>query len=277
MSRIDAHQHFWKYDPGRDSWITSEMSVLARDYMPEDLEPILKKHHFDGCVVVQAPQTEEENVFQIKNAENNPFIKGIVGWVDLRSADLEERLQEYKNYPVIKGFRHILQGEANRALMLENDFRRGLNLLSKYNFTYDVLIYPDQLIFLKEYLKTSAMPLVIDHLAKPDIKSGDFSDWREKIQKIAAVENVYCKVSGLVTEADWLSWQYEDFEPCLDTVFNAFGAERLMYGSDWPVCELAGGYEKMLGLVQRYTCSLTGSEQAKFWGDNATKFYHLAS
>ncbi len=278
MSRIDAHQHFWKYDPRRDTWITSEMSVLARDFMPEDLEPVLKKHQFDGCVVVQAAQTEEENVFQIKNAENNPFIKGIVGWVDLRSADLEEKLQEYKNYPLVKGFRHILQGEANRALILENDFKNGLNLLSRYNFTYDVLIYPDQLIFLQEFLNTTdSMPLVIDHIAKPDIKTANFSDWSEKIQRIAAFENVSCKVSGMVTEADWLNWQYEDFEPCLDIVFNAFGADRLMYGSDWPVCELAGGYDQMLAIVQKYTAALTKSEQEKFWGDNAAKFYHLAS
>lgn len=278
MSRIDAHQHFWKYDPGKDSWITSEMAVLARDFMPEDLEPILKKHHFDGCVVVQSSQTEEENIFQLKNAENNPCIKGIVGWVDLRSAGLEEKLQEYKNYPLIKGFRHILQGEANRALMLENDFKKGLSLLSTYNFTYDVLIYPDQLIFLEQFMNTTnAMPLVIDHIAKPDIKTGNFLEWSEKIKKIAAFENVHCKVSGMVTEADWLNWEYEDFEPCLDTVFNAFGADRLMYGSDWPVCELAGGYDRMLGLVQKYTATLTKSEQAEFWGDNAIKFYHLAS
>jgi len=253
------------------------MSALARDFMPEDLEPILKKHQFDGCVVVQSAQTEEENIFQLKNAENNSFIKGIVGWVDLKSADLEERLQEYKNSPLIKGFRHILQGETNRALMLEEDFKNGLYLLSKYNFTYDVLIYPDQLIFLEEFLNTTNyIPLVIDHIAKPDIKAGNFSDWSKRIRKIAAFENVYCKVSGLVTEADWLNWQYEDFKPCLDTVFNAFGTDRLMYGSDWPVCELAGGYDRMLSLLQKYTSSLTKLEQAKFWGENATKFYHLA-
>jgi L-fuconolactonase len=278
MSRIDAHQHFWKYDAGRDTWITSEMAVLARDFMPEDLEPLLKKHQFDGCVVVQAAQTPEENFFHLKNAETNSFIKGIIGWADLRSADLEEQLQEYKNYPLIKGFRHVLQGESNRALILDNDFKQGLYLLSKCNFTYDVLIYPDQLIFLEEFLKTTeGIPLVINHLAKPDIKTGNFLDWAEKMQRIAAFENVYCKVSGMVTEADWHNWKDADFEPCLNIVFNAFGADRLLFGSDWPVCNLAGGYDKMIGLLERYTSSLTPIEQAKFWGENAIKFYHLAS
>jgi L-fuconolactonase len=277
MARIDSHQHFWKFDSRRDSWISEEMAAIGRDFMPEDLEPILKQHHFDGCVVIQSAQSEDENDFQLDHAKNNSFVKGIIGWVDLRSAALEETLQEYKNVPLIKGFRHILQGETNRACMLEPDFIKGLDLLGKYNYTYDVLIFSDQLVFLEKFLKmNTANPLVINHLAKPNIRSLNLSEWSKGIQQVAKFENVYCKVSGLVTEADWLNWQYEDFLNCLDITFNAFGPDRLMFGSDWPVCNLAGGYDKVLEITQRYTSSLTQTEQSGFWGDNAVRFYNLA-
>lgn len=276
MLKIDAHQHFWVFNPIRDAWIDDTMAVIRRDFSPSDLAPVLKAHQFDGCVAVQADQSEEQNDFLLDHATKNSMIKGVVGWVDLRAANLEERLQEYQKNPLMKGFRHVLQGEENRALMLAPDFQQGLKLLSKYNFTYDVLIFPDQLKYFVDFLETNEpIRLVLDHIAKPNIKTGTIKDWKYDIENLAAFENVYCKVSGMVTEADWQNWKYEDFEPYLDIVFNTFGIDRLMFGSDWPVCNVAGGFDKMISIVTKYTTKLSQTEQQKFWGGNAQKFYNL--
>jgi L-fuconolactonase len=196
--------------------------------------------------------------------------------VDLKAVDLAEQLQEYQKQPLIKGFRHILQGEQNRAAMLEPTFKAGLNLLSQYGFTYDVLIFKDQLTFLHQFLtENDSIPMVLDHLAKPDIKTGTIKDWANEMKKVGAYQNLPCKVSGMVTEADWLNWKYEDFEPYLDIAFNTFGTDRLMFGSDWPVCNLAGGYQKVYQLVEKYTTQLSKLEQEKFWGLNASEFYQI--
>jgi len=277
MLKIDTHQHFWIFDPIRDNWIDEAMADIRRDFSPQDLEPVLKKHLFEGCITVQASQTEQENEFLIQLAKKNTIVKGIVGWVDLRAVDLEEKLQEYKNNPLIKGFRHVLQGETNRALILAPDFMLGLNLLNKYGFTYDVLIFPDQLKYFVEFLKTTEpIAMVLDHIAKPNIKTGNIIDWKKDIEQLAVFENVYCKVSGMVTEADWQNFKYQDFEPYLDVVFNTFGINRLMFGSDWPVCNVAGGYDKMLSIVTTYTSKLSQTEQEKFWGGNALQFYKIS-
>ncbi|MBS1563799.1 MAG: amidohydrolase family protein, partial [Bacteroidetes bacterium] len=204
MPNIDAHQHFWRFDPVRDSWITDDMSVIQRDFMPEDLEPILKKHGIDGCVVVQSDQSEDETLFQVGNAAKHSFIKGVVGWTDLRAENVTERLSEYSQYNKLKGFRHVLQGEADRALMLQPAFKRGIAALQKYAFTYDILIFPDQLKYSSELVAAFPdQPFVIDHIAKPGIKAGVIDGWKEDMQAIARHENVYCKISGMVTEADW--------------------------------------------------------------------------
>lgn len=276
MLKIDAHQHFWVYDPVRDAWITPDFGAIAKDFMPQDLEVHLNEFGFDGCVIVQSSESHQENMFQLKNAEKFPFIKGIVGWVDFEAENLEEQLQEYKKYPQIKSFRHILQGESNRAIMLENAYTEGLKLLAQYGFVYDVLIFKDQLPYLYQYLQQNdSIPLVLDHLAKPDIKNQSITEWATDLKKVAAYENLSCKISGMVTEADWQNWKYTDFEPYLDVAFNAFGADRLMFGSDWPVCNLAGGYQKVYELVQTYTVKLSQNEQEKFWGLNASTFYKL--
>ena len=276
MLKIDAHQHFWTFDPLRDAWITPDMEVIAQDFLPRDLKPFLQKFDFDGCIVVQSSQSIEENLFQLENAKKNTFIKGIVAWVDLNSVDLAEQLQEYQKQPLIKGFRHILQGEQNRAAMLEPDFKEGLNLLQKYGFTYDILIFKDQLNYLQQFLRENdSIPMVLDHLAKPDIKTRAIKDWEAEIKKVGIYQNLYCKVSGLVTEADWHNWKYEDFEPYLDIAFIIFGADRLIFGSDWPVCNLAGGYQKVYQLVEKYISKLSTTEQEKFWGLNAAEFYQI--
>ncbi|WEK19630.1 MAG: amidohydrolase family protein [Candidatus Pedobacter colombiensis] len=276
MLKIDSHQHFWIYDEVRDSWITDEMAVLRADYMPSTLLTTLQQHHFDGSVVIQSDQSPAENLFQIKNAENHPFVKGIVGWVDLQADDIEAQLTDLQQYHKLKGFRHILQGENDRALMLKPKFVNGIGKLQSFGYTYDVLIFPDQLKYAAELAaKFPDQPFVLNHIAKPGIKAGAIEEWKKDIIALAQHENVYCKVSGMVTEADWKHWKEADFRPYLDVVFDAFGIERVMYGSDWPVCLVAASYQQTLGLMEGYTSKLSPDEQMLFWGGNATKFYNL--
>lgn len=276
MQRIDAHQHFWNFDPVRDSWITEEMAVIQRDFLPQDLEPLLKQNSFDGCVVVQSDQSEEHNGFLLDLAERNEFIKGVVGWVDLRSDDINDRLSHYQSFTKMKGFRHVLQGEQDRAFMLQPSFKRGIAALQEFDFTYDILIFADQLHFVPEFV--NAFPdqrFIIDHIAKPDIKNQNVKDWQKDMEAAAQFSNVYCKVSGMVTEADWKHWRQQDFIPYLDAVVEAFGAERLCYGSDWPVCLVAGAYQEQLGILENYFTSFTQSERAAIFGGNAIEFYKL--
>lgn len=276
MLKIDSHQHFWIYDEVRDSWITEDMAVLRADFMPAQLLAELQQHHFDGSVVVQSDQSPAENLFQLENAADNTFVKGVVGWVDLQSEAIEDELAALSAYSKLKGFRHILQGEKDRALMLKPEFLNGIAKLWPFGYTYDILIFPDQLNYAAEFAaKFPDQPFVLDHIAKPDIKNGTIEKWKKDIIALAAHENVYCKVSGMVTEADWKQWKIEDFNPYLDVVFEAFGVERLMYGSDWPVCLIAASYQQVIGLMEQYTSKLTANEQAMFWGGNATKFYNL--
>ncbi len=276
MKKIDAHQHFWKFDPVRDSWINNEMKVIQKDFLPADLEPVLHQNNFDGCVVVQSDQSEEENIFQLLNAEKFDFIKGIVGWVDLQANDIEERLEYYSQLKKIKGFRHILQGEQERNMMLKSSFMNGIRLLKQYNFTYDILIFQDQLQYIPRFVASFPdQPFVIDHIAKPDLKAGQIDDWKKDITAVAQFENVYCKISGMVTEADWNSWKKEDFKPYLDVIVETFGIDRIMFGSDWPVCLVAASYEEVVGIVGDYFSSFSKNEQGKFFALNANQFYNL--
>ena len=278
MPRIDAHQHFWHFDPVRDAWITPDMAAIRRDFLPADLLPLLQQHGLDGCVAVQASQSEAETDWLLALAEAHGFIRGVVGWVDLQAPDVAERLGHYQQFERLKGFRHVLQGEADRALMLTPAFRRGIGALYTHGFTYDLLILPDQLGYAAELADTfSNQPLVVDHIAKPPIKAQEIDGWMRDIRRLAAHENVSCKVSGLVTEADWQHWQPQDFRPYLDVVFAAFGPARVLYGSDWPVCNVAGGYGRALGLLEDYLAPFSATEQAQFWGGNAARFYNLTT
>ncbi len=277
MIKIDSHQHFWKFDPVRDSWIDGSMAAIQRDFGPDDLKLILDKFEIDGCVAVQADQSEAENDFLLAHAEAHDFIKGVVGWVDLRAANVAERLSYYSQFKKMKGFRHVLQGEADRALMLTPQFTNGIRALKPFDYSYDILIFPDQLGYAYQFTKTfGGHRFVIDHIAKPDIKNKNIDKWANGIRAVAKNENVWCKVSGMVTEADWHNWVLADFEPYLDVVFEAFGPKRVMFGSDWPVCNVAGGYQQMLSIVKNYTSKLSADEQAQFWGLNAVDFYKLS-
>jgi len=275
--KIDAHQHFWKFDAFRHSWINDEMNVIRKDFMPADLEPLLQATGIDGCVLVQVDQSEDENDFQLENARNHDFIRGVVGWVDLQSPDVAEKLAHYKRFPKMKGFRHILQGEKDRALMLKPAFQRGIAALRQFGYTYDILIFPDQLGYTRDF--TAAFPdqpFVIDHVAKPYIKDGSLTaEWKAAIRAVAAQENVYCKISGMVTEADFKNWKPEELYPYIDTVVEAFGARRIMFGSDWPVCLVAASYQQWFELLKDYFSRFSAEEQSAFFGGNAIQFYNL--
>ena len=277
MLKIDGHQHFWKYSPERDGWITDDMGVLRADYLPQQLEPLLKAHGFSGSVVVQSAQNREENIFQLKNAVKHDFIKGVVGWVDLQAENIEQRLEALIPYEKLKGFRHILQGEADRALMLNSAFQRGINALTRYGYTYDLLILPDQLVYARELVAAHPnQAFIVDHLAKPAIKAAQLYEWAKDMKSLSQHENVYCKVSGMVTEADLQHWKREDFRPYLDVLFEAFGTERLIFGSDWPVCLLAASYAEVFGTMDNYLSAFSKDEQAQFWGLNALDFYQIS-
>lgn len=276
MLRIDAHQHFWKFDPVRDSWIDEEMKVIQRDFLPSDLQPVLQQNGIEGSVVVQSDQSTTENEFQLQNANNNEFIKGVVGWVDLQSDNIKEQLQELSQYKKLKGFRHVLQSEPDPAFMMRPDFLRGISCLRQFNYTYDILIYPKHLVYAKQMVAAFPdQPFVIDHLAKPFIKDGIIEDWKRDMVAIAQHENVSCKISGMVTEANWKQWKKDDFRPYLDVAFEVFGSKRILFGSDWPVCLVAASYEKMLDIVQDYISEFTTQEQSDFWSGNAVSFYNL--
>ncbi|MFP5039887.1 amidohydrolase family protein [Parasediminibacterium sp. JCM 36343] len=272
---LDAHQHFWYYEPVKHSWINDEMAVIRKDFLPADLAPILHQNNIDGCIAVQADQTEVETDFLLALAKENNFIKGIVGWVDLRATNIEERLAYYAQSSKIQGFRHVLQGE-EPFFMLQPAFLNGIAALAKHNFTYDILIFPKHLEAATELVaKFPHQPFVIDHIAKPYIKAGLIDEWAKGIKAIAQCPNVHCKISGMVTEGDYKNWKPTDFTPYMDVVVDAFGINRIMYGSDWPVCQVAASYEATLGIVKDYFKQFTIDEQGLFFGGNASSFYKI--
>lgn len=274
---IDAHQHFWIFDPVRDAWITEEMNAIRRNFLPADLAPVLQANGVDGCVAVQADQSEAETDFLLQLASENNFVKGVVGWTDLRSARLDERLDYYAQFPLLKGFRHIVQGEPDPAFLLREDFCKGVKALARHDFTYDILIYPHQLPAAVQFVeKFPEQRLVIDHLAKPYIKKGEVKGWEENMRAIGRHEHVYCKLSGMVTEADIRNWKQADFTPYLEVALEAFGPDRLMFGSDWPVCLVAADYPQMKKIVTDFIGTLTPAEQARIMGGNAAAFYKLS-
>ena len=274
--RIDSHQHFWNYDPVRDAWITEEMQVIRKDFLPDDLKPLLAAHRLDGCIAVQADQSVKETAFLLGLAENNHFIKGVVGWIDLRASDLEEQIGSYSSRSLLKGFRHIVQGESDPDFMNQPEFLRGVRMLARYGYTYDILIYQHQLPMAVAFVRNCPdQPFVVDHIAKPLISKGVWEEWASGMRKIAAFPNVMCKVSGMVTEADWHHWKPDDFRVYLEVVTEAFGPGRLMYGSDWPVCLVAASYAKQFELVEKYFSSFSAEERSAVFGMNAVRFYKL--
>ncbi len=274
---IDAHQHFWQYDPVRDAWIDDSMKVIRRNFLPQDLRPVLAQNQIDGCVAVQAAQDDAETEFLLGLAEKNDFIKGVVGWVDLQAADLDARLERYQGRKLLKGFRHVLQGESTE-FMLRPAFVRGVRRLHHHSYTYDILIFPHQLPnAVKLVAQCPDQSFVVDHLAKPYIKAGKIDDWQKDLNTLAAYDNVSCKISGMVTEADHQKWTYDQLIPYLDVAQEAFGPDRLLFGSDWPVSLVAGDYQEVKGILDKYTASFSKEEKAKIFGLNAVQFYSLST
>ncbi|SKB43773.1 amidohydrolase family protein [Daejeonella lutea] len=275
MLKVDSHQHFWIFDPLRDKWITHDMENIRRDFLPEDLKPILQDNDISGCIAVQADQSEQETKFLLDLAEYNDYVLGVVGWVDLRAGNLRERLEYYKTFSKLKGFRHIVQAEGP-GYMVDPVFLRGIRTLTDYGFAYDILVRSEQISEASKLVELNPdQRFVLDHIGKPLIKKGEIRDWEKEIRQFASYDNVSCKLSGLVTEADIEHWKYSEILPYMEIVLNAFGANRVMFGSDWPVCKLAAEYGAICDVISSFLEPLSSSEKQFIWGQTALEFYRL--
>jgi len=273
---IDSHQHFWVYDPREYEWIDDSMAALRRDFLPHDLKPELDLAGFQGSVAVQARQTTEETRWLLQLAASSPFILGVVGWVDLPSPDVRSQLREFSQNPKLVGVRHVVQGEPDERFMLRPEFLRGIAALEEFDLAYDILIYSKHLPVAAEFVRQfPRQRFVLDHLAKPPIKSGSLQPWERGIRELADFPNVLCKLSGLVTEADWQQWKPEHIAPYLDVAFECFGAERLMIGSDWPVCTAAASYARAMGVVEDHIGRQSIQAKDSILGGNAQRFWKL--
>jgi L-fuconolactonase len=272
---IDAHVHFWKFNKQRDAWITDDMKVLQQDYLPEHIALTLRRNGVDGVVAVQASQEEVETRFLSELAATHPLIKGVVGWIDLQADNIAERLEHFTQYSPIKGYRHVVQAEPDDFLLRPN-FQRGVRALQAYNYTYDILIYHNQLKPAVEFVaRFPDQKLIIDHCAKPDVRHKKIDEWKVLMKEIAQQPNVMCKLSGLFTEAAWRTWSPGEFYPYLDVVFEAFGTDRLVFGSDWPVMLVSGIYVQWKSLLEKYMDNYPMEEKEKVFGLNAAAFYNL--
>ena len=274
--KIDTHQHFWKYSKEEYPWIRKGMEILAQDRLPADLKPLLDEHGIDGTIAVQARQSVEETEALLAMAEEYDFIRGVVGWVDLRSPNMEAQLERFKDRAKMVGVRHVVQDEPDARFVLREDFMRGIGKLRAYDLVYDILIFPHQLAATIELVQRFPdQVFILDHMAKPYIKDGQMSPWESDIKKLASCGNVSCKISGMVTEADWHNWTVESFRPYMDVVLEAFGTERLTIGSDWPVCTLAGEYGSVISIAAEFIAQLSDNEQKAIWEGNPGRIYGL--
>ena len=274
--RIDAHQHFWRYDPVEYEWIDGTMAALQRDFLPADLEPELRGAGFDACVAVQARQTLEETRWLLELADRHPFIAGVVGWVDLQAPDVRAQLEPFRGRPKLVGLRHIVQAEPDDLFLLRPQFLRGVATLRDLGLAYDILIYPRHLPAAVEFAqRLEGHRLVLDHLGKPDIRGGEIQEWRRHLRALSACGHVMAKLSGLVTEADWRAWTPDEMRPYLDVAFECFGYERLMIGSDWPVCTVAADYGRTMRAVSDYLRGRPPAELDAVLGGNAAQLWRL--
>jgi L-fuconolactonase len=274
--QIDAHQHFWIYGPREYEWIDDSMALLRRDFLPDDLKPELELAGFQGCIAVQARQTLEETRWLLELAASAPFVLGVVGWVDLQSPQVRSQLEIFAGNPKLVGVRHVVHGEPDDRFLLRPEFLRGISALEEFDLAYDILVYPRHLPVAAEFVRHfPGQRLVLDHLAKPEIKSGSLQPWARGIRELAAFPNVCCKLSGLVTEADWDQWKPEHITPYIDVAFECFGPDRLMIGSDWPVCTVAASYARVMDVVKDYLSRQSAQVQAAVLGENAQRFWKL--
>ncbi|MFZ0733076.1 MAG: amidohydrolase family protein [Candidatus Sulfotelmatobacter sp.] len=273
---IDAHQHYWRYNSNEYGWIDQSMSAIRRDFLPRDLEAELESNGFCGSVAVQTRQTLEETRWLLELAEQSRSILGVVGWIDLGSPEARSQLRSFTSNRKLVGIRHIVQGEPDDRFLIRPDFLHGISLLEEFDLAYDILIYTRHLPVAAEFVERfPRQRFVLDHLAKPPIKSGEIKLWAEGIRRLAAFPNVFCKLSGLVTEADWERWQPEQVHPYLDVAFDCFGPERLMIGSDWPVCLVASSYTRVIETVKKYLGRYSPEIREAVMGGNARRFWRL--
>ena len=275
--RVDAHQHFWRFNSDEYDWIDDSMSVLRRDFLPADLQAELQRSGLDGAVAVQARQTLEETKWLLQLAASSPFVLGVVGWVDLQSPYVRTQLEQLAANPKLVGIRHVVQSEPDDRFLVQPAFLRGIAALEEFGLAYDILIYPRHLPVASEFVQRfPRQRFVLDHLAKPLIKSGSLQPWSSDLRNLARFPNVYCKLSGMVTEADWRNWKPQDIKPYLDVAMECFGPERLMIGSDWPVCTVAASYTEVMNVVSDYLSGYPQAVRNAVLGGNAVKFWNLA-
>ena len=273
---IDSHHHYWRYNPVEYDWIDDSMKLIRTNFLPEKLEPTIKEAGIDGVISVHARQSVEETDWLIGMAHQNKFMKGVVGWLPLIQNDIEGYLEKYSGEKILKGVRHVVQGEADPEFILRSDFNRGISLLKKKSLVYDILIFERQLPNTIRFVDQHPNQVfVLDHIAKPLILKNELTPWKENIQELAKRENVSCKISGMVTEADFTSWTPEQLLPYFDVILEAFSPDRLLFGSDWPVCLVATSYKNWADLVRKTISSFSETEQAKIMGKNALRIYDL--
>jgi len=274
---IDTHQHFWRYRRDEYPWIGPGMDALRRDYLPGEFEELMKPAGFGGSIAVQARQVLEETCWLLELADEHPFIRGVVGWVDLCGADLGRQLEAFARHPRLRGVRHVVHDEVDDFFMLRKDFLTGVSVLSGFGLVYELLVFPRHLSVASQLVGMfPGQVFVLDHIGKPPIREGLLEPWETGIRRLASFPSVFCKVSGMVTEAEWKSWKQEDLAPYLDVIFDAFGTNRLMVGSDWPVCTLAAPYDRVMRIAKEYLCRYGPDEQEMVLGGNACRAYKLA-
>ena len=274
--RIDAHQHFWNHDPIKHFWINDDMKVIKRDFSPGDLAPLLKESKFDGTIAVQADETMAETTFLLDLARKNDYIKAVVGWVDLRKEAVEDDLLMLKSQQKLAGFRCIMQGTEDEAFLKNRLFIQNVSRLTQFDFTYDLLVFHNQMESLVRFTdKLQDNRLILDHIGKPDIKNKQIKQWKEQLRILSANPNIYCKLSGMLTEADHQRWTYDDIMPYMETAAEYFGVDRLCFGSDWPVCLLAGSFKQVHDVVDRFVEQLNTTEREKIFGTNTAAFYKI--
>lgn len=274
--KIDSHQHFWKYKPEEFGWINENMKSIRRDFLPENLYPELLYAGFSGSIAVQARQSVEETYWLLELANKFDFIKGVVGWVDLCANSIHAQLEQLSDKHKLVGVRHVLQDEPDDSFMLRKEFLNGIKSLDEFGLCYDLLIFPGHLDAAIELVKMfPRQKFILDHIGKPSIKEGLIEPWKKGITKLAENPNVFCKLSGMVTEASWTGWKPSDFEPYMNTIMEAFSSERLMIGSDWPVCTLAGKYEAVINIVEEFCSKLSLDEKTNILGNNAARVYGI--
>ena len=276
--RVDAHQHFWRYDPREYAWLDDAMQPLRRDFMPEELRLEMARAGVHACVAVQVRQSLEETAWLLRLADDHPFVAGVVGWVDLQADDVHRQLETFAGHPKLVGIRHIVQSEPDDRFLLRQEFRRGIAALREFGLAYDILIYPRHLPAAAELVaQFPEQAFVLDHMAKPPIRSGAIDAWARDLRRLAAYRNVCCKASGLVTEADWHGWTADQMTPYLDVAFDAFGFDRMMAGSDWPVCTVAAGYGEAMAIVSDYVKGRPQEDRNAVLGGNALRFWGLGA